>query len=245
MCLLLFILFYPMRNFCYLLNSGFASHLSRNVDLVLTWIAAPKHLLVAGKRRKPEKSPNWICPSPAKTMCHHSPLNLSASSAWNSNSQYQFQSCCWFCFCFCFLPRMAIEEDIESCGSRACVQSPQAHPRQHRKKLEVYNEVLRRIQESNFEEANVPGFDDQLWLHFNRLPARYLIFLLNSKFFLFKLFLNLCSSVVNSDVTAPAEKTMGKMFEMNNREFMTRNCVCSCPWFALRITSILMIFWTL
>ncbi|XP_054824278.1 serine/threonine-protein kinase STY17-like isoform X2 [Prosopis cineraria] len=68
---------------------------------------------------------------------------------------------------------MAIEEDLESCGSRACVQSPQAHPRQHRKKLEVYNEVLRRTQESNYEEANVPGFDDQLWLHFNRLPARY------------------------------------------------------------------------
>ncbi|XP_028774557.1 serine/threonine-protein kinase STY17 isoform X2 [Neltuma alba] len=68
---------------------------------------------------------------------------------------------------------MAIEEDLESCGSRACVQSPQAHPRQHRKKLEVFNEVLRRIQESNCEDANVPGFDDQLWLHFNRLPARY------------------------------------------------------------------------
>ncbi|KAF7829015.1 serine/threonine-protein kinase STY17 isoform X1 [Senna tora] len=68
---------------------------------------------------------------------------------------------------------MAIEEDIESCGSRAYVQSPQAHPPQHRKKLEVYNEVLRRIQELDCEEANVPGFDDQLWLHFNRLPARY------------------------------------------------------------------------
>ncbi|KAI9109712.1 hypothetical protein K1719_019342 [Acacia pycnantha] len=68
---------------------------------------------------------------------------------------------------------MGIEEDLESCGSRACVQSPQAHPRHHRKKLEVYNEVLRRIQESNCEDANVPGFDDQLWLHFNRLPARY------------------------------------------------------------------------
>ncbi|KAM2621680.1 hypothetical protein TB2_026402 [Malus domestica] len=67
---------------------------------------------------------------------------------------------------------MAIDEDVESCGSRA-VLSSQAQPRHHRQKLEVYNEVLRRIQESNFEEANLPGFDDQLWLHFNRLPARY------------------------------------------------------------------------
>ncbi|KAJ7953187.1 Serine/threonine-protein kinase [Quillaja saponaria] len=67
---------------------------------------------------------------------------------------------------------MAIEEDIESSGSRA-VQSSQAHGRQYRQKLEVYNEVLRRIQESNYEEADLPGFDDQLWLHFNRLPARY------------------------------------------------------------------------
>ncbi|KAK2373193.1 Serine/threonine-protein kinase sty17 [Trifolium repens] len=66
---------------------------------------------------------------------------------------------------------MVIENDIESCGSRA-VQS-HANPRHHRQKLEVYNEVLRRILDSDSEEAHVPGFDDQLWLHFNRLPARY------------------------------------------------------------------------
>ncbi|KAH8510466.1 hypothetical protein H0E87_008140 [Populus deltoides] len=40
-------------------------------------------------------------------------------------------------------------------------------------KLEVYNEILRRLQESNHEEANLPGFDDQLWTHFNSLPTRY------------------------------------------------------------------------
>ncbi|KAJ4841623.1 Serine/threonine-protein kinase sty17 [Turnera subulata] len=69
---------------------------------------------------------------------------------------------------------MAIEEeDVESCGSRAVESFAQANPRHHRQKLEVYNEVLRRIQDSNYEEANLPGFDDQLWLHFNRLPARY------------------------------------------------------------------------
>lgn len=49
----------------------------------------------------------------------------------------------------------------------------QQQERSHRQKLEVYNEVLRRVQESDFEEASLPDFDDQLWLHFNRLPARY------------------------------------------------------------------------
>ncbi|XP_023540082.1 serine/threonine-protein kinase STY17-like isoform X1 [Cucurbita pepo subsp. pepo] len=69
---------------------------------------------------------------------------------------------------------MPIEEDVESCGSRATnSSSPHATSRHHRQKLEVYTEVLRRIQESNFHEANLPGFDDELWLHFNRLPARY------------------------------------------------------------------------
>lgn len=85
---------------------------------------------------------------------------------------------------------MAIEEDLESCGSRAHVQSSQGQPRQQRKKLEVYNEVLRRIQELNCEEANVPGFDDQLWLHFNRLPPRYLFsFFFNLILFSFLLYL--------------------------------------------------------
>ncbi|XP_050383720.1 serine/threonine-protein kinase STY17-like [Argentina anserina] len=68
---------------------------------------------------------------------------------------------------------MAIDEDVESCGSRAAAFSAQAQPRHHMQKLEVYNEVLRRIQEFDYEEASLPGFDDQLWLHFNRLPARY------------------------------------------------------------------------
>ncbi|XP_059438560.1 serine/threonine-protein kinase STY17 [Corylus avellana] len=68
---------------------------------------------------------------------------------------------------------MPIAEDNESCGSRSA-QSPQSQtPRQQRQKHEVYSEVLRRIQELNREEANLLGFDDQLFLHFNRLPARY------------------------------------------------------------------------
>ncbi|CAM8974300.1 unnamed protein product [Rhodiola kirilowii] len=63
-------------------------------------------------------------------------------------------------------------EDNESCCSRASETSP-AQSKQHRQKVEVYNEVLRRLKESNNEEANQPGFEDELWNHFNRLPARY------------------------------------------------------------------------
>ncbi|KAJ4714110.1 Kinase family protein [Melia azedarach] len=68
---------------------------------------------------------------------------------------------------------MAIEDDVESCGSRVVESLSLVNPRQHRQKFEVYSEVLRRIQDLNYDEANLPGFDDQLWLHFNRLPARY------------------------------------------------------------------------
>ncbi|KAH9710749.1 serine/threonine-protein kinase STY17 [Citrus sinensis] len=70
---------------------------------------------------------------------------------------------------------MAIEEELESCGSRVVESLSQVNPRQHRHKFEVYNEVLRRIQDLNYDEANLPGFDDHLWLHFNRLPARYAV----------------------------------------------------------------------
>ncbi|KAF9600451.1 hypothetical protein IFM89_009366 [Coptis chinensis] len=63
-------------------------------------------------------------------------------------------------------------DDTESCSSRAIESSP-THPRQQRQKLEVYNDVLRRLKDSNIVETNTPGFDDELWTHFNRLPTRY------------------------------------------------------------------------
>lgn len=71
---------------------------------------------------------------------------------------------------------MTMEDEAESCGSRP-VADPQAqqNPREQNQKLEVYNEVLQRLQQSNCEEAHLPGFDDELWVHFNRLPARSLI----------------------------------------------------------------------
>ncbi|KAI8533222.1 hypothetical protein RHMOL_Rhmol11G0280300 [Rhododendron molle] len=65
-----------------------------------------------------------------------------------------------------------VMEDNESCGSRVVESSPGSY-RQERRKLEVYNEVLRRLKESNNREAQEPGFDDELWAHFTRLPTRY------------------------------------------------------------------------
>ncbi|MQM00322.1 hypothetical protein Taro_033059 [Colocasia esculenta] len=61
-------------------------------------------------------------------------------------------------------------DDTESCSSRA-VDSSASQPRQQRHKLDVYNEVLRRLKDG--EDARLPGFEDELWAHFNRLPARY------------------------------------------------------------------------
>ncbi|KAI8022243.1 Serine/threonine-protein kinase STY46 [Camellia lanceoleosa] len=65
-----------------------------------------------------------------------------------------------------------VMEDNESCGSRV-VESSTANSRQQRRKLEVYNEVLRRLKELNHQDAGEPGFDDELWAHFDRLPTRY------------------------------------------------------------------------
>ncbi|XP_031384033.1 serine/threonine-protein kinase STY46-like isoform X2 [Punica granatum] len=70
---------------------------------------------------------------------------------------------------------MVMVEDNESSGSREvseAASTPQ-QSRQQRKKLQVYNEILRRLKDSNREEADTPGFDDELWNHFNRLPTRY------------------------------------------------------------------------
>ena len=39
----------------------------------------------------------------------------------------------------------------------------------HHHKLEVYTEVLARLHAA---EERAPGFDDDIWSHFNRLPAR-------------------------------------------------------------------------
>ena len=66
-------------------------------------------------------------------------------------------------------------DDTESCSSRA-VDSAPTQIRKRKQKFEVYHEVLRRLKESENEEASQPGFDDELWSHFNRLPTRYYVF---------------------------------------------------------------------
>ncbi|KAH9624282.1 hypothetical protein KSS87_004140 [Heliosperma pusillum] len=85
---------------------------------------------------------------------------------------------------------MVMEDNESSCNSTAA-DTPQytadtapytadtapytaaQNSRHLRQKLEVYNQVLQRLKESNVPEALLPGFDDQLWSHFHRLPARY------------------------------------------------------------------------
>ncbi|KAJ4823134.1 hypothetical protein Tsubulata_043134 [Turnera subulata] len=64
--------------------------------------------------------------------------------------------------------------DAESCSSRAVDLAPsQRQSRNQRHKVEVYNEVLCRLKESNDKDAALPGFEDELWAHFCRLPTRY------------------------------------------------------------------------
>lgn len=62
-------------------------------------------------------------------------------------------------------------EDTESCSSRASEYSP-SPIRKRRLKVEVYQEVLQILEESQVEEGSRPGFKDELWNHFTRLPLR-------------------------------------------------------------------------
>jgi hypothetical protein len=87
---------------------------------------------------------------------------------------------------------MAVEEAAESCGSHAAAAGAAAgsasppssaasgaqsrkQQQQQRHKLEVYTQVLRRLQDGGVPEGRSPGFEDELWCHFNRLPARYVL----------------------------------------------------------------------
>ncbi|KNA08793.1 hypothetical protein SOVF_159510 isoform B [Spinacia oleracea] len=70
---------------------------------------------------------------------------------------------------------MATDDDTESCSSRPLDFSPKTRRNHQQLKLEVFNDVLHRLQDCDCccEDAKLPGFNDQLWVHFNRLPARY------------------------------------------------------------------------
>ncbi|KAL9231866.1 hypothetical protein vseg_007032 [Gypsophila vaccaria] len=77
---------------------------------------------------------------------------------------------------------MVMEDKESSCNSTAAVAaetppstaaSTATQSSRQQRKVEVYNDVLRRLKESNNPEALSPAFDDELWAHFHRLPARY------------------------------------------------------------------------
>ncbi|XP_030511678.2 serine/threonine-protein kinase STY46-like isoform X2 [Rhodamnia argentea] len=63
---------------------------------------------------------------------------------------------------------MVVMEDSASCLSQAHSASSPS-----RRKRDVYYEILNRLKRSSHEEAMRPGFDEELWSHFARLPTRY------------------------------------------------------------------------
>ncbi|KAK6118843.1 hypothetical protein DH2020_047410 [Rehmannia glutinosa] len=66
--------------------------------------------------------------------------------------------------------------DSESCSSRQSEWSP-VQSRKRRQKVEVFNEVLCRLRELDVEEADEPGFEEDLWAHFSMLPLRLLVYI--------------------------------------------------------------------
>lgn len=62
------------------------------------------------------------------------------------------------------------EEDTES----RCSIPVATLTRNQKLKVNIYNQVLARLKYSDIAEAQLPGFEDQLWAHFNRLPTRSL-----------------------------------------------------------------------
>ncbi|XP_030461430.1 serine/threonine-protein kinase STY46-like isoform X1 [Syzygium oleosum] len=72
---------------------------------------------------------------------------------------------------------MVVMEDSASCVSQAsdaaAAAASAASSPPSRRKRGVYAEILSRLHRSCHEEAARPGFDDELWSHFARLPTRY------------------------------------------------------------------------
>ncbi|KAJ6907737.1 LOW QUALITY PROTEIN: hypothetical protein NC651_018236 [Populus alba x Populus x berolinensis] len=73
---------------------------------------------------------------------------------------------------------MAVEEeDVESCGSKAsysAIANPSSRHHHQRQKLEVYNEVQKRIQDLNFEETNL--LDDFQADHLRSLIGGFFVY---------------------------------------------------------------------
>ncbi|KAG0497048.1 hypothetical protein HPP92_001449 [Vanilla planifolia] len=67
---------------------------------------------------------------------------------------------------------MAMDDDGITSGI-SMSEKPSRQRQRDQRKLEVYEEVLSRLKDSGSPEVLSPSFEDELWLHFNRLPARY------------------------------------------------------------------------
>ncbi|XP_071709785.1 serine/threonine-protein kinase STY46-like isoform X2 [Rutidosis leptorrhynchoides] len=63
--------------------------------------------------------------------------------------------------------------DTESSCSSRVPETSLISSWNRRPKVEVYQEVLRILKESDCVQVFEPDFEDQLWSHFNRLPVRY------------------------------------------------------------------------
>lgn len=63
--------------------------------------------------------------------------------------------------------------DTESCCNIKVVSSEWNQNGKQKQKIEVYLKVLSRLRELNVPETMAPGFEDDLWAHFYRLPTRY------------------------------------------------------------------------
>ncbi|KAG5542855.1 hypothetical protein RHGRI_015821 [Rhododendron griersonianum] len=62
--------------------------------------------------------------------------------------------------------------DTESCSSTA-TESTSTKRRMRRQKFDVYEDICQRLRASENEEASQPGFEDELWNHFNRFSSSY------------------------------------------------------------------------
>lgn len=95
------------------------------------------------------------------------------TSLWSS-AALELRRIIYYCsFPVVFIVMTDEMADTESCSSRAVDFAPsQSRKLQTRNKVEVYQEVLCRLKETNEQETRKPGFEDELWTHFHRLPKR-------------------------------------------------------------------------
>uniref|UniRef100_A0A2N9FAY4 Protein kinase domain-containing protein n=1 Tax=Fagus sylvatica TaxID=28930 RepID=A0A2N9FAY4_FAGSY len=68
-----------------------------------------------------------------------------------------------------------VDTESSTSGGLNFARTPSRFIREKKQKIDKYNEVLHRLKDLDFEESNLPAFEDELWAHFDRLPARYAV----------------------------------------------------------------------